>query len=165
MPVFIPSSNCTSVIKHFEQLRLKAYLPTKDDVPTIGWGHTEGVLLGDTCTEAEAKAFLRDDMALSALWVNKWVSNIPTTQNQYDALVSFTFNVGLGAAGSSSLIRFHKQGVYGAAAGQFHKWVHQGKKVLRGLVTRRALEEDLYGWPEETPWSLAEALERVEKKA
>jgi lysozyme len=69
---------------------------------------------------------------------------VPLNQNQFDALVSFTFNVGEGAFKGSTLLKLLNAGNYNAAAAQFGKWVYAGKKVLPGLVARREAEYQLF---------------------
>jgi len=130
------------LVKRYEQLRLRAYLPTPEDVPTIGWGHTRGVALGLTCTPEQADVWLVEDLAdaMSA------VDEVPVqlTQNQYDALVSFVFNCGTGAFRASTMRRLLDGGHYGLAAEQFARWNKQKGKVLNGLTKRRAEEAALF---------------------
>lgn len=130
------------LIKRSEELRLKAYLDT-GGVPTIGWGHTRGVRMGDTCTEGQAETYLREDTAEAVGAVNRLVK-VPLTQNQFDALVSFTFNVGEGAMASSTLLRKLNAGDYRGAADQLERWVFDNGRKLGGLVTRRAAERELF---------------------
>jgi GH24 family phage-related lysozyme (muramidase) len=66
------------------------------------------------------------------------------TQGQLDALTDFAFNLGINALAKSTLLKFHNQGRFDLAAGQFHLWVHDNGKVLPGLVTRREKERTLY---------------------
>ena len=87
------STNGKNIIKEHEALRLKAYLPTPNDVWTIGWGHTKTAKQGMTITEAQAEVLLSSDVAWAEAAVNQLVK-VPLTQNQFDALVSFTFNLG-----------------------------------------------------------------------
>ena len=82
-----------TLIKDFEKLELVAYMPTPDDVPTIGYGHTKGVKLGDTCTEEQAEAWLLEDLSDAQTCVNKRIAGINITQNQFDAAVSLCFNM------------------------------------------------------------------------
>lgn len=135
-----------ALIKSFEQFRPTAYLPTPRDVPTIGWGHTHGVRMGDTCTQPTAEAWFQQDVASAVAAVNKAVT-IPLTQNQFDALVSLAFNIGDGAFSGSTLVRSLNMKEYGFAAGQFAVWNKQAGRVLPGLVTRRAAEAALFERP------------------
>lgn len=130
------------LIKAYEQLRLAAYLPTPNDVPTIGWGHTKGVAMGLTCTPEQADVWLLEDLREAMAAVDE--VPVPLAQNQYDALVSFTFNVGAGAFRSSTLRRLLDAREYGLAAGQFGRWNKQKGKVLSGLTRRRAEEAALF---------------------
>jgi lysozyme len=135
--------NRIDLIKKHEGLRLEAYLPTPNDVWTIGYGHTHTTKQGMKITEKQAEALLRRDIA----WAEKAVNNlvvVPLTQNQFDALVSFTFNVGEGAFGSSTLLRLLNSRDYEGAANQFPRWNKQKGKVLCGLTRRREEERKLF---------------------
>ncbi|AWJ91401.1 muraminidase (plasmid) [Azospirillum baldaniorum] len=135
-----------ALVRHFESLYLKAYL-CPAGVPTIGYGRTAGVKLGQTITAAQAETFLRADMAAAAAQVDKLVK-VPLSDRQRGALASFVFNLGAGALQSSTLLRLLNQGDYEGAAGQFGRWVYatvNGEKVqLPGLKRRRAAEADLF---------------------
>ena len=131
------------LIKSFEGLRLEAYMPTPHDVPTIGYGHTQGVKLGTEITITQATAFLRDDLAWVERAVNGMVS-VPLNQNQYDALCSFVYNLGAANFGSSTLLRMLNAGDYQGAADQLPRWNKQKRKVLLGLTRRRAAERALF---------------------
>jgi lysozyme len=128
------------LIKDFEGLRLKAY-KCPADVWTIGYGHTEGVKPGDVITVAQAESFLMQDLARFQRGVNKAV-NVPIFQGQYDALVSFAFNLGIGALQSSTLLRKLNAGL--DASVEFGRWVNAGGKKLDGLVRRREAERVLF---------------------
>lgn len=130
------------VIQRYETLRLKAYLPTPNDVWTIGYGHTRGVAPGLTCVEEQAVAWLFEDCAEAMAAVNEVTA--PLTQNQYDALVSFVFNVGAGAFRASTMRRLLEAKEYALAAGQFQRWNKQKGVVLNGLTKRRAEEAALF---------------------
>ena len=132
-----------ALIESFEGLRLDAYLPTPNDVPTIGYGHTDGVKLGDVCTQADADEFLSEDLRAFELAVEMCVS-VELTQNQYDALVSFVFNVGAGNFKSSTLLRLLNAGNVQGAADQFLVWDRQAGIVLPGLLKRRTAERALF---------------------
>ncbi len=122
-------------IKGYEALRLQAY----DDgvgVWTIGYGHTRGVKKGDKITAAQAEQYFRDDLGPFEKAINDAVT-VPLQQAQYDALVSFTFNVGAGTFKSSTLLRLLNEGDYIGAANEFLKWDKAGGKVMAGLTRRR----------------------------
>lgn len=135
----------TALIKAFEQCRLRAYLPTPDDVPTIGWGATgPDVQLGMTWTQEQADARFAADLARFAAGVARALNGAPATAFQFGALVSFAYNLGVGALARSTLLRLHRAGDYAAAAAQFARWNKQGRNVLPGLTRRRAAEAQLY---------------------
>lgn len=136
------SGNGLDLIKRFEGLRLTSYLcPAK--VWTIGYGSTgPHVKAGMTITEDEAEALLRKDVARFERGVFALVGD--TTQGRFDALVSFAFNLGLGALQGSTLMKMHKAGNYDGAAEQFKRWNKAGKVVLAGLTKRRLAEAELY---------------------
>lgn len=91
----VPSKDCIGLVKRWEGFRAKAYL-CPAGVPTIGYGHTKDVKLGDTITHNQATELLYEDLGKFAHAVNRLVS-VPLTQGQFDALVSFTYNLGVGA--------------------------------------------------------------------
>lgn len=131
-----------ALIKRFEGLRLKAY-KCPADVPTVGYGSTgPHVRMGMTITEAEAEKLLVDDLRRFESGVSALAGTM--TPGQFSALVSFAFNVGLGALKSSTLLAKHKAGDFQGAAAQFARWNKGGGRVLPGLVTRRAAEAKLY---------------------
>ena len=131
------------LIKKWEKLRLVAYLPTKYDVWTIGWGHTLGVKQGDKITEAEAQAFFEQDTD----WVEKAIKElvkVPLNQYQYDALASLIFNIGRTQFSNSTLLRKLNAKDYQGAADQFLVWNKQNGKTLSGLVKRRTEEREYF---------------------
>lgn len=141
------------LIKRFEQCRLTAYMPTPRDRPTIGWGTTgPDVRMGMTWTQEKADARFARDLADFAEGVTHLLGKAPTTQAQFDALVSFAYNVGLDddldtkaeGLGDSTLLRKHKAGDYDGAAAQFAAWNKQAGVVLRGLTRRREAEVRIY---------------------
>lgn len=132
------------LIRGYEQLRTKAYLPTPDDVWTLGYGHTAGVKEGDTCTEAQALEWLREDCAEAEQCLERSVK-VPLAQNEYDALVSLIFNIGCGAFKASTMLRLLNARDYDGASGQFRRWNRQAGKELAGLTRRRASEERMFG--------------------
>ncbi|CAI1124561.1 lysozyme [Serratia ficaria] len=131
-----------ALIKHFEGLRLAAYR-CPANVWTIGYGHTAGVQPGNVITEREADSFLRLDIAESVRAVNRLVK-VPLTSNQFDALVSFVFNLGAGSFLASTLLKKLNTGAYTEAADEFSRWVNAGGKLLPGLVRRRVKEKELF---------------------
>ena len=126
------------LIKEFEGLRLKAYIPVKGDVPTIGWGHTKGVKMGDKITIATAEKFLAQDIAPTVAAVNQAIK-VPVTQNEFDACVSLAFNVGTTAFNKSTLVKRINQTPL-----EFLRWNKFRGKPLAGLTRRRKAEMKLY---------------------
>lgn len=131
-----------SLIKEYEGYRSKAYLDT-GGVPTIGYGHTRGVQMGQECTPEIAEAWLEADLDEAEKAVSRLVK-VPLTDNQYAALVSFTFNLGVARLQSSTLLKKLNAGDYAGAQGQFGRWVFDNGKELPGLVKRRAAEAALF---------------------
>lgn len=149
-----------ALIHGFESCKLQAY---KDPGPTglpitIGWGSTtdengQPIRLGTVWSQERADARFRLDLAKFEQGVSLLLGDSPTTQNQFDALVSFAYNVGLDidndtiaeGLGDSTLLRKHKAGDYAGAKAEFAKWNKAGGQVLRGLTRRRAAEAELYG--------------------
>lgn len=133
-----------ALIKSFEGLRLGAYLcPAR--VWTIGYGHTgPDVRPGQKITEAEAEALLKGDLDRFESGVSTALGDAPTTDNQFSAMVSLAFNVGLGAFQRSTVLRQHRAGNRQRAAAAFLMWVKGGGKTLPGLVRRRTAERNLY---------------------
>lgn len=132
-----------ALIKSFEGRRLKAYR-CPAGVPTIGYGHTEGVEMGQTITEAQAEELLRRDLEEFEQGVSKAIGKAPTTPDQFSAMVSFAFNLGLASLNRSSVLRYHRLGEYGTAADSFRLWVLAKGRRLEGLVRRREAEAELY---------------------
>jgi lysozyme len=125
--------------------RLTAYPdPATGGEPwTIGVGHTGGVEEGDTITQDESRAFLAADLATAEAAINRGVK-VPISQNEFDALCSFTFNVGVANFMTSTLLRLLNIGDHKDAANEFPKWNRAAGKIMAGLVTRRAGERDQF---------------------
>lgn len=122
--------------------RLAAYQDSVG-VWTIGYGHTKGVKPGDKITQAQADEFLTQDTAGAASDVSRLVK-VELSQNQFDALVSFTFNLGGKNLASSTLLKRLNEGNYRAASDQFGRWVFAGNVLLQGLLKRREAERQLF---------------------
>ena len=131
-----------ALLKSFEQCRLSAYRDSAG-IATIGWSHTDGVKMTDTCSQDQADRWLVGDVQAA---VNACDANAPKnlTQNQFDALVVFTFNVGVGAEAHSTLLAKLKAGDMAGAADEFLKWDHAGGVVVPGLTRRRQAERALF---------------------
>lgn len=130
------------LIKHFEGVRKQAYL-CPAGVWTIGYGHTAGVKEGTTCTPEQAEAWLKEDCLVAELTVCTNV-NVQLSQNQFDALVSFVFNLGSGNFVASTLLKRLNAGDYVGAGDELDRWVNAGGRRLAGLVKRRAAEKTLF---------------------
>ena len=134
-----------ALIKSYEQCRLTAYLPTPNDVPTIGWGATgPDIVLGMTWTQAQCDARFTTDLARFAAGVEAALGDAPTLPREFGAMVSLAYNIGTGAFRSSTLRRKHRAGDKAGAAAQFARWNRQADQVLAGLTRRRAAEAALY---------------------
>ena len=141
------------LIKRHEGLRLTSY-KCPAGVWTIGYGHTGNVEHGETITEEVAEELLRQDLLLTETQLNKL--EIDFNQNQFDALISFIFNVGWGAFRTSTLLKEIRKNINGlwyyntdgvhcnSIREQFKRWKYGGGRVLPGLVKRREDEANLY---------------------
>ncbi|MFT0891020.1 lysozyme [Pseudochelatococcus sp. G4_1912] len=130
-------------LKQWEGSRLVAYRDPAG-IWTIGYGHTgPDVKPGMQITQAEADRLLRDDLARFERAVDQ-VVKVPLRDNQFGALVSFSFNVGAAAFDKSTLLKKLNQGNYSTVPGELARWNMAGGKVLAGLVNRRAAEADLW---------------------
>ena len=132
-----------ALTRSFEGLNLAAYMDQRG-VWTIGYGHTgPGVHAGLTITASEAEAFLSSDIAGAVAGVNRLVTG-PVSQNQFDALVDFTFNLGCASMARSTLLRYVNAGDVAAAAKEFLLWDHVHGRVVPGLLRRRQAEMELF---------------------
>ncbi|MDL4454988.1 lysozyme [Klebsiella michiganensis] len=148
------SENGLALIKSFEGCRLSSY-QDRAGIWTIGYGHTNNVRAGQTISELTAMTLLQADIMICEELLHKIVE-LPVTQGQFDALVSFLFNVGPGKPGVKSGLRYLKSGSpstllallndgrYLEAADQFPLWVYVGIERVPGLVRRRAEEQQLF---------------------
>jgi lysozyme len=131
-----------ALIRQHEGCRLETYL-CPAGVPTVGYGHTgPEVKLGQRITQHQADVILEHDLERFEEAVGKLAPR--ATSNQFSALVSFAFNLGVAALAESTLLKRFLSGGPLAAAPEFDKWVHAGGKVLPGLVARRAAEKALF---------------------
>lgn len=141
------SSAGINLIKEFEGVRLKSY-KCPAGVYTIGVGHTSAagppaVKAGMEITNAQAMKILANDLGQFEDAINDSVK-VPLTQSQFDALVSFVFNVGVGAFKKSTLLKKLNAGQYDAVPAELMKWTKGGGKELPGLVRRRRAEAALW---------------------
>jgi lysozyme len=130
-------------LKGFEGLRLDAYLDG-GGVPTIGYGHTHGVKMGTTITPAEAERFLMEDLGYTEAGVDALTRDVPTTDNQFAAMVCLAFNIGLERFRNSTVLKRHKLGNKIGAANAFLLWKYDNGKPVEGLMRRREQERKLY---------------------
>lgn len=139
------------LVKEFEGLHqrisgdpnhVRAYLDPVG-IPTIGYGHTAGVHMGQIITITQANVFLEQDLQGCARAVSRLVK-VELNDNQFSALVSFTFNLGAGNLGKSTLLKRVNERRFTDAANEFLKWVKAGGKTLPGLVRRRKAERALF---------------------
>ena len=139
------------LVKDREGLKLEAYI-CPAGVPTIGYGHTKGVVLGTRITKEQADQMLTLDLERFKAQVAKCVK-VQVTKGQFIALMDFVYNLGAGALRESTLLKLLNQGDYYGAAEQFKRWIYitktnaEGQSVkerMKGLIERRALERKYF---------------------
>ena len=131
-----------SLIKKFEGCELKAYRCAAN-VLTIGYGTIKGVTEDMEITKEEAEALLKEEMHEYEGYINDMVK-VPLEQNQFDAMVSWVFNLGAGNLKASTLLKVVNQGDYEGVPVQIKRWNKAGGKVLEGLIRRREAEALLW---------------------
>ena len=141
------SNNGMKLLEQFEGLRLEAYLDSAG-IATIGFGtikypNGSKVKLGDKITKTQAKDYKLYDLKEFESTVNTSVP-VPLSQNQYDALVSISYNIGSNAFKNSTLLKKLNAGDYKGAAEQFLVWNKVNSKRVQGLVNRREAERNLF---------------------
>ncbi|ECG5956108.1 TPA: lysozyme [Salmonella enterica subsp. enterica serovar Enteritidis] len=136
------SDNGRAFIRAREGVKLAAY-QDGGGVWTIGCGHTRGVKQGQIINHEQADEFLDSDLRQVESCISERVT-VALNQNQFDALVSFVFNVGRQAFSDSTLLKKLNEGNYRAAADQFTRWVYDNDKFVQGLYNRRVAERDLF---------------------
>lgn len=134
--------NGREIVKHFEDCKLEAYL-CPAGVPTIGWGHTKGVKLGDKITQDKADSLFEQDYHEAEQQVQEVVTAFLSDQ-QLGALTSFVFNLGIGQLKVSTLLKKLNQNDYKGAGEEFRKWIYSKGKILPGLVKRREMERMVF---------------------
>jgi lysozyme len=137
-----PSIKCVNLIKEFEGFRAEAY-KCPAGVWTIGYGHTHCVKEGDQMTEVYADVLLGRELYRLARRVDAIITVAPR-QGEFDALVSFAYNLGVGALAGSTLLTYYNEGLVKHAAEQFLRWNKAGGKVLAGLTRRREAERRIF---------------------
>ena len=136
------SNTGIDLIKHFEGCETAAY-KCPAGVWTIGYGHIKGVQEGDVITETQAHEMLVEELSEYENYIHDLVS-CPLNQNQFDALVSWVFNLGSGNLASSTLLRVLNSGEYKGVPEQIMRWNKASGKVLAGLTKRRQAEAELF---------------------
>ena len=137
------SENGLNLIKHFEGCELQAY-KCPAGVWTIGYGHIKTAHEGKVITQEQADEMLVEEMEEYEGYINKAVK-VELNQNQFDAMVSWVYNLGNGNLGASTLLKVLNMGDYAGVPAQMLRWNKAGGKVLEGLTRRRQAEADLFG--------------------
>ena len=150
------SSPARATLKRLEGFRSRAYIPVPGDVPTVGYGFTHGVKMGDVMTRAEADARLIEELRPYERAVWQACTNEPN-QNEFDAMVLLCFNIGIAGFRRSTVLKAHNRGDAQAAARAFALWNKSGGRVYEGLTRRRAEEAALYLRP--TPDDVSDGAE------
>jgi GH24 family phage-related lysozyme (muramidase) len=161
MSTLAPGSAGKALIKHFEGCAKKqadgkfAAYPdpaTGNDPWTIGWGSTGKDIVKELVwTQAQCDARFEIDIAAFSKRVLNAMGQTDTGQHQFDALISFAYNVGVANLKGSTLMRKHKAGDFVGARAEFVKWNKAAGKVMAGLTKRRTAEAELYGTPDNEP--------------
>ena len=131
-----------SLIKSFEGCELTAYRCSAN-VPTIGFGHTAGVSDGDTCTQEEAENMLAEALEEFEDYVKNYVES-ELQQNEFDALVAWTYNLGPANLKESTMLKELNSGNFEEVPRQMKRWNRAGGEVLDGLIRRREAESRLF---------------------
>lgn len=129
-------------IKHFEGCKLEAY-QCSGDVWTIGCGHTRGVEEGDKISKKQADALLSADIEMVETHVQRLIT-VDLDQSQWDAIVSWCFNLGCGNLRASTMLQVINSGELDKVSEQIIRWDKVGKKAVAGLTRRRKAEADLF---------------------
>ena len=124
-----------ALIKKFEGCELEAY-QCSANVWTIGYGHTAGVNEGDVCTQEDADRMLAEDLEEFEGYVREAV-NVPLEQNEFDALIAWTYNLGPGSLQSSTMLKRINESNLDEVPNEMRRWNKSGGQVLDGLVRRR----------------------------
>ena len=145
-------SNGLALTEQFEGCKLTAYQDS-GGVWTNGYGNTHGVVPGSTITQEQATADLRANIQTSVNDVNRLVT-VQLTQDEFDALVDFDFNLGRGNLAQSTLLSLLNAGDFAGAAEQFDRWDRCDGTVMAGLLRRRQAETTEFSGTSGTPASL-----------
>jgi len=137
--------SAAALVKAFENCRLQAYQDL-GLIWTIGWGHTNGVYPGQTCTQSQADAWLDQDLQIASYELLQY-SPGPFAPGAQDALIDFVFNLGIGNYRLSTLRQLVDAQQWAAVKTELLKWDHVGGVVVPGLLRRRQAEADLIQVP------------------
>ncbi len=137
-----PSNDCIDMVKHFEGFKAVAYL-CPANVWTIGYGRTKNVKEGDITSMPQATRDLEEDLVKFGDQVHS-VVDVELSQNEFDALTSWTYNLGVGNLQSSTLLKKLNAGDKDSVPSEMLRWNKAAGKVLAGLTTRRQAEADLW---------------------
>lgn len=137
-----PSDRCRKLVKQFEGLRLQSYIDAAGH-RTIGYGRLLNPGPVIAISKDQAERYLDADLARIAAGVREAVT-VPLAQYEFDALVSFAYNVGVGNLKKSTLLKLLNEGRYDRVPGQFPRWNKAGGRVLKGLVERRRIERAIF---------------------
>ena len=136
------SNEGISLIQKFEGCELEAY-QCSAGVWTIGYGHTKDVVEGMTITKEQAEQMLVDELHEYENYINEYVT-VALSQNQFDALVSWVYNLGPANLKASTMLKVLNSGKYEDVPAQMKRWNKAGGKVLEGLIRRREAEACLF---------------------
>ena len=139
----ITSEAGKKLIRDFEGEYFAAY-KCPAGVWTISVGVTEGVKEGMKITKVQSDVMFARALRPREDKLTRLLNRTPTTQNQFDAMLSLAYNIGMGAFEKSTLLRLHRNTQYEEAADEFLKWNKAGGKILNGLTRRRSAERKLY---------------------
>lgn len=132
------------IIQRWEKCRLKAFIPVPGDPPTVGWGATgPGITIDTEWTQQQADADLANRCAIIASQLRTGIK-VPTTDNQFGAIMSLAYNEGISAILGSTLLRKLNAGDIQGAANQFLVWTMAHGKELQGLLNRRKDERNVF---------------------
>tara|TARA_R110002020_G_scaffold231412_1_gene442559 strand:+ start:842 stop:1285 length:444 start_codon:yes stop_codon:yes gene_type:complete len=136
------SAEGMALIKKFEGCELEAYLDAVD-IPTIAYGRTKNVKLGDSCTQEQADAWVEEEMEEYEGYINDMVK-VGLSQCQFDALCAWVYNLGPTNLKNSTLLRVLNEGKYDDVPSEIKRWNKAGGNVLMGLTRRREAEALLF---------------------
>ena len=145
------SNNCVNIVKEFEGFRSKPY-KCSAGIPTIGYGSTfyingEKVSMNDSPISIElAEELLMNTLNMFSAKVNNLIK-VELNQNQYDAIISFVYNIGVGGFSKSTMLKLINSKDFTNASKQFIRWNKANGKVVNGLTIRRKKEQELFDKP------------------